>query len=340
MKTLITNIRNSLILALMVVPVVCHAKLVGKVHSVSGHAFMNHDGRTITLKKGMDVHDSAQIIVSDKALVSVGDFYDRYYHLSSGTSVILNERSLALQSGSVWSQAVKTNSSTTIATANLLAQSFNSEFVVTYSVNDKKSQITVISGDVNVASPKQPALRYALVAGQFSSAHPDVDEGYPRTPTRLGFESLNRTLSLFPGVKARDEGIAHIQKNKKQGRAIASVESKELGHSTGEIIYIKTNKNPTRAPASSGEAQKYYKNRTYVNKPLSKLGAQVRVIGASSLVTAPQRQVASVAKTQEPLQVREPSKTSEFLKSYQFQESHQHKHTPEVQRLIDDLKSF
>jgi hypothetical protein len=350
MKISITSIRNSLLLSLLIMPYLAQAKLVGKIHGVKGHAFMNYDGRTVTLKKDMDVYDSAQIIVSDDAQVTVGDFYDRYYHLAAGTSFVMHHRAGILQKGQLWSQTAHASRDVSIATANLLMQSFRGEFIVTYSVVDKCSQLTVISGEVNVASPKQPNLRYAISAGEFTIAHPDQDNGYPRAPTRLGYESLQTALAQFPGVTALDHGIAQVQKQS-GARSIASVEETPAAPArtqVGSITYIKT-VTPARNVAS---AQEYYLKKVKApRKPKAVMGAPVRVIGAdwkavtsapTMKLTAPmvKRDVASVKKGGVPAPgVLEPN-LSEFLKSYEFHQSKQHQHTPEVQRLIDDLKSY
>lgn len=343
MKTLILKIKSSIFFLVFFLSLSVEAKLVGKIHQVKGMAFMTYDGRTVTLKEGMDVHASAQIIVSDNAQVTVGDFFERRFHLAGGSSFILNQHEATLLSGHVWSQATAFSKNFVLSTANMHMQSFKSEFVATYSNDAKKTQLTVISGEVNASSPKKPELRYGIYAGYFTTAHEDHDQGYPRSPTQLGYASLTNTLKSFPGIQALDSGVADAQRKSDIGREIASVGEAEttkpvLKHI--KSIFVERN------VASLGSAQKYYLKKIKRASPTpSSHGAQVRVIGLqnSSVLKAaplrPQREVASVNQAPS-TEVRRDPNLSEFLKSYQFHQGQQHKHSPEVQRLIDDLKSY
>ncbi len=343
MKTSITKIKSSFFLLLLISSLGAHARLVGKIHKVKGMAFMTHDGRTITLKEGMDVHQSAQIIVSDQAQVTLGDFNERRFHLAGGSSFILNQHEATLLSGSIWSQATAFSKSFTLSTANMLMQSFKGEFVATYSTDSKKTQLTVISGEVNAASPKKPELRYGILAGHFTTAHEDYDQGYPRSPTQLGFSSLTNTLKIFPGVEALDTSVASAQKKADIGREIASIGESEAPKPS--VKHIKSSF-VERNIASVDTAQKYYLKKIQRQKaqPQSQ-GARVRVIGVAplkaqpSVKVVPARGMASVS-TKSLDSVKGEANLSEFLKSYQYHQGQQHKHTPEVQRLIDDLKSY
>lgn len=344
MKTSITKIKSSLFLLLLLSAVGAQARLVGKIQKVKGTAFMTHDGRTITLKDGMDVHQSAQIIVPDQAQVTVGDFNERRLHLVGGSSLIFNHHEATLLTGSVWSQATPFSKAFTLSTANMLMQSFKGEFVASYSSDTKKTQLTVISGEVNAASPKKPELRYGILAGHFTTAHEDYDEGYPRSPTQLGFASLAATLKMFPGVEALDTSVASAQKKADIGREIASIG--EAQATKPEVKLIKSNF-VERKIASVDTAQKYYLKKTQRTKASyhKGAGARVRVIGLGALSTrsavhsAPARKMASIVpKPSVPL--KNDANLSEFLKSYQYHQGQQHKHSPEVQRLIDDLKSY
>jgi len=343
MKTSITKIKSSLFLLLILFAMGAQARLVGKIHKVKGTAFMTYDGRTITLKDGMDVHQSSQIIVPDQAQVTVGDFNERRLHLAGGSSLIFNHHEATLLTGSVWSQATPFSKAFNLSTANMLMQSFKGEFVASYSSDTKKTQLTVISGEVNAASPKKPELRYGILAGHFTTAHEDYDEGYPRSPTQLGFASLESTLKMFPSVEALDTSVASAQKKADIGREIASIGESEAAKPA--VKHIKSNFIESKL-ATVDTAQKYYLKKTQRAKSVSKFeGAKVRVIGLGSLSArpvvhmAPARKMASIIPKPSS-SVQNEANISEFLKSYQYHQGQQHKHSPEVQRLIDDLKSY
>lgn len=343
MKTLILRTKSSFFFLALFLSLSVEAKLVGKIHQVKGMAFMTYDGRTVTLKEGMDVHHSAQIIVSDNAQVTVGDFFERRFHLAGGSSFILNQHEATLLTGNVWSQATPFSKNFVLSTANMLMQSFKGEFVATYSNDTKKTQLTVISGEVNVASPKKPELRYGIYAGHFTTAHEDYDQGYPRSPTQLGYASLTKTLKSFSGIKALDLGVADAQKKSDIGREIASVGESEAAKPA--IKHIKSSY-VERNIASVGSAQKYYLKKIKRSSPSSSAHvAQVRVIGLKNVSVAqdasskPKRDLASL-KSNSMTEIRQDANLSEFLKSYKYHQGQQHKHSPEVQRLIDDLKSY
>jgi hypothetical protein len=338
MKTSITNSKNSfLLLTLLLLPMVANAKLVGKVHSVKGESFAHIDGKTYRLVKDMDIADGAQLMVSDGAQVTIGDFYDRRFHLLGGSQFVMSDRSHVLQKGGLWSQAHASKASVSITTTNLLMNAYQAEYIVTYDPISKKGQLSVINGEVDVASPMQPAFRYALMAGQFTTAHPEVDEGYPRAPTKLGQDSLMKMIAQFPGIKSWDAGVAHVQTHKAD-RRVASVNESEP-NKAGEIIYLKTYQSADRTPASApDEAQKYFVKKS--KKPVKRgTIAKVRVLGYQEVMKLSSRNPASSRKTQS----KEPQtgvKHSEFLKSYELHHQKQPMHSKEVQRLIDDLKSY
>ncbi len=338
MKTSITSSKSKYLFLALLLPIMAEAKLVGKVHAIKGDAFLIREGKTTTLKKDMDIEEGSQVMVGDDASATVGDFYDRRYHLSAGSNLVMNDRAMTLLKGGLWSQSLSQKANVGVSTANMLMSSYQGEFIATYDAATKKSQLTVITGEVDVASPLEPAFRYAVTAGQFSHAIPSVDEGYPRAPTRLGYESLMKAVALFPGVKSMDAGVAQAQTS---GRAIASVDS--VAEKKGEIIFMKTVVGSSRAPASAeGEAQKYFLKTTKKSAPKIKsisTTAKVRVIGLQPVAAASSRKPASSHKMQ--TQERAESvNSSDFLKSYEQHQRHQPKHSQEVQRLIDDLKSY
>ncbi len=166
-------------------------------------------------------------------------------------------------------------------------------------------------------------------------AIPDVNDGYPRTPTKVGYESLMAAVHLFPGIKSQDAGVAQAQTQVAPAvRSIASVNEKK-----GEIIFMTTVIDAKREPASAGgEAQKYFVKKLKKKKANS-TPAIVRVIGFQAVKAASSRKPASSQKvqTQGPeIRVND----SEFLKSYEQLKSQQPRNPQEVQRLIDDLNSY
>lgn len=334
MKTSTTSLKSNLFfLALaLTLPLSAQAALVGKVHELKGEAFLLTNGKTKSITKDMDIESGAQIMVTDEAQLTIGDFYDRRIHLKSGSHLVMNAAGAILHKGSAWVQSYGSKGKWTLATANLQLSALKSEFLVSYHPADKLSQLTVIAGEVNAANPAEPTLQYLIVAGQMTQSHPDVDNGYPRSPVAVGQESLMAAVKQFSGIKSMDAGVAHAQSQ--AARSIASVEKK-----AGDIIFMKTVLETERKPASVGdEAQKYYLKKTV--KKAKKLGvAKVRIIGYQAVKAPTIRKPASSrpAQSQEPV---ERVNDMDFLKSYEQLKRTQPIHSKEVQRLIDDLKSY
>ena len=144
-------------------------------------------------------------------------------------------------------------------------------------------------------------------------------------------------------IKALDLGVADAQKKSDIGREIASVGESEAAKPA--IKHIKSSY-VERNIASVGSAQKYYLKKIKRSSLSSSAhGAQVRVIGLKNVSVAqdasskPKRDLASL-KSNPITEIRQDANLSEFLKSYQYHQGQQHKHSSEVQRLIDDLKSY
>jgi hypothetical protein len=338
MKTSTTNLKSKLLFIALLLPLAAHAKLVGKVHAVKGDVFLIKDGKTSTLKMDMDIEEGSQVMVGDEAEATLGDFYDRRYHLTEGSNLVMNDRATTLLKGAVWSQSLSQKSNVQLSTANMLMSSYQGEFIATFDAAEKKSQLTVISGEVDVASPMEPAFRYAVIAGQFSVANPKVDDGYPRAPTNLGYDSLMKSVSRFPGVKSLDAGVAKAQSQRAPASVAASSEVKK-----GEIIFMKSIQTSERKPASAeDEAQKYFLKTTQKPRKVMKREkneAKVRVIGLQVVAPVSSRKPASSHKAQP--KAHAPSvNDSDFLKSYQQHQAHQPKNPQELQRLMDDLNSL
>lgn len=336
MKTSIIRLSSSyLFLALL--PGFVHAvELVGKVQAISGEAFLVEGGVTRSLKANMDIHQGANILVGDDAKLTVGDFFDNRHHLSAGTNVTVEAQGLVLQKGAVWTQASTGRSTFTANTPNMVVMGRKGEWILTYDVARRRSQLTTITGEVDVASPQEPSFKYAVSAGMFTMSDPKVEEGYPRSPTKLGYESLMQTLAIFPGVKSQDAGIAQVQQ-KTPSRSVASVSSP----AKGELIFIQSIEQGGRMPASAeGAAHQYFAKKT-AKKVVKHIGteAPVRVLGYQVVTKNPSRLPASKARTQ-PKEPAPRSNEAEFMKSYELHQRNQPKHSQEVQRLVDDLKSF
>lgn len=361
MKTSILSSKSkSFVFLLALAPSLVHAALVGKVQSLKGEAFMVFQGKTSVLQVGSDVEDGSDILVSDEASLTVGDFFDRRHHLSGGTNLTMNDRAVVLKKGALWTQSVGARSTGQITTANMLIQAEQGEWVTTYDSASGRTQLTAISGEVRVASPQEPAFQYAVSAGMFTLADPKADEGYPRSPTKLGYDSLMKTLALFPGQKSRDAGLAKFQEEKaaKTDRKIASVE--ETPASAPGAVAPKAAKGEITFISTEGAALSYFEKKIAPHKKLTKRkvaqvktgwDAPVRIIGVTShspkvaakpaLAQKSERAPASTRPASAPKAAESlDDKSNDFFESYEQYQKAQPKNPSEMQRLIDDLQSY
>ena len=344
------------LLSLALMPGLVHAALVGKVHALKGEAFMMHQGKTSVLTLGADIQEGADVLVTDEATLTLGDFFDRRHHLGAGSTLTMNDRAVILKKGSLWTQSVGAKSTGSVSTANMLIQGEQGEWVTTYDQASRRTQLTAISGEVRVASPQEPSFQYAVAAGFFTLADPKTDEGYPRSPTKIGYESLMKTLALFPGQKSRDAGLAKVQETQaapQAERAIASVKEEAPVASQparGEITFIRSSRKPASVE-EVGLAQNYFvKKSVKAPKKMVRASGQnvalVRVFGATTsrqriASTAP-RSPASVpsATVATPAPQSQSVRGDQFLESFEQHSKQQPAKSPEVQRLIDDLTSY
>ncbi len=335
MKTSTTSSSSKLLaLVLALAPALAEAKLAAKVHALKGGAFTVMNGVTTALKADMDLEEGADVLVSDDAAVTIGDFYDRRHHLSAGSHATVADGQLILKKGAVWTQSRGAKRPGTITTGNLLVQGFLGEWIVTFDVASGRTQVTTISGEVDVASPEAPAFKYAVAAGYFTFAEPKSEGGYPRSPTKLGYDSLMQTLALFPGQRSMDAGIAKAQEEAGK-RAPASMEStptEAVGH--GKVLHIRT--------VESGDAQKYFLKslpRAHKRSGVSGQRVPIRIFGLQAVKAQTARKPAAVSPKLPKASVHR-GNNEDFLKSYEQHQREQPKNPQEVQRLIDDLQSF
>ncbi len=325
MKTFITKSKSSLILfALIVSPV--WAKPVAQVTEIQGSVFVvKPDGKTSTLKVNDHLEDKSEVMVEEGATITLNDYYDATYHLIGGTHLKFFDRSTQLKRGKTWIQCLNGRFPQALTTANGHANFWKGEFIATFDQATSRSQFLVVNGDVEVSNVLDREMKYSSPAGTFTMVDPEVEEGLPRAPTKVGLTSLNSALSEF---KKLPENI----KENVPGRGIASVNEAPR---KGEITFIRSN----RLPASvNGSAHKYFAKRV---KAPAAAHAPIRYIGTAWRPMAAPRSPASVA----PMNVT-PAKTipkaldPEFADSLKRKSFEQPKYPKELNSLIEDLKSY
>lgn len=330
MKTFISKSKSSLFL-LALVSLSAWSKPVAQVTEISGAVFVvKPDGKTGTLKVNDHLEDKSEVMVEEGSSLTLNDYYDATYHLTGGTHLKFFDRSAQLKRGKTWIQGMNGRFPLAVTTANGHAHFWKSEFIVTFDQATSRSQFLVVNGDVEVSNVLDRELKYTVPAGTFSLVDPEIENGLPRAPTKVGLASLNSALGEF-------KKLPHALKPESPSRGIASVE--ESSSKKGEIIFIKSN----RLPASvSGGAHSYFKKKA---KKASTTAAPIRYLGTSWKPLGPVKQAPRVPASVSPVVISSPKTTSldlntEFSDSLKKKEAEQPKFPKELDSLILELKSY
>lgn len=333
MKTSLTKLSSSFIFLSLSLAV--WAKPVAQVTEVSGTVFVVTDqGQTSVLKVNQHLEDKSEIMVEEDASITLNDYYDSTYHLVGGTHLKFFDKSVQLKKGKTWIQSLNARHPLALTTANGFVNYWKGEFVATFDQSSSRSQILVVSGDVEVSNVLNRNLKYEVSAGNFTVIDPEVEHGMPRSPTKVGLKSLHSALAEFKRLPSS----AQLQAT----RSIASVEEKPRAKK-GEIIFIKSSRTP--ASVDSKTASKYYKKL----KRESSSAVSVKIYGASwtsshhSKIQAAPRRPASVQNSAPsipksvPVSWKNDPAFSESLKKHQAE---QPKYSKELESLMRELNSF
>lgn len=338
MKTSLTKLSSSFFLLSFSLAV--WAKPVAQVVELKGSAFMvSADGKTTLLKLNQHLEDRSEVMVEEGASVTLNDYYDATYHLTGGSHLKLFNQSVQLKKGKSWVQSTNTKYPLALTTANGNVSFSKGEFITTFDQMTNRTQVLVVNGEAEVSNVLDQNMKYTVAAGMFTMVDPEVENGTPRAPTKVGLASLEKALGEFKGLP---EAIKATPVE--ATRTIASV-SEEAPVKKGEIIFITS----TRMPASvtPGSAANYYKKALKKKSPaVDAAPVPIKIYGTAwkktETVEAPRSPASiqvlapTVPKIITPTMKNDP----EFTESLKTHSTQQPKYSKELQSLIDELKSY
>lgn len=346
MKTSLTKLSSSFLLLSLSTAI--YAKPVAQVTELTGTVFVvTPEGKTSALKVNQHLEEKSEVMVEEGATITLNDYYDATYHLAGGSHLKFFNKSVQLKKGKTWIQSLNSRHPLALTTANGHVDFWKGEFITTFDQATSRSQVLVVNGEVEVSNILDKNMKYTVAAGTFSLIDPEVENGIPRTPTKVGLASLNKALSEFKLLPEK------IKAEAPEGRKIASVEEAPAAPAPaakkGEIIFISTN----RLPASvSGSAHKYYKKKLTTKKAMVVDAAPVPIRFYGTSYQKTERYVAPAQAPRQPASVQsvtpETTKKSgqttvldpEFGNSLKKHTAEQPKYSKELEKLIDDLKSY
>lgn len=352
MKTSRTKLKSSFLFTLTLLSASALAKPVAQVTHVNGQVFMiSPEGTTKTLKVNDHIEEKSEVLVGEDGNVTLNDYFDSTYHLVEGSHLKLFNKSVQLKSGKTWIQAMGSRHPLALTTANGHVNFWKGEFITTFEQSGSKTQVLVVNGDVEVSNVLEKNMKHVVSGGSFTTLDPEVDNGLPRYPTKVGLTSLNSALAEFKALPEK------LKSTESPSRAIASVESEETSAvKKGEILFMTNGKSVERIPASaSGQqsAHQYFKKKVARSKASKKTevsSAPIRIFGMKPWVApkaTPQAAPRVPASVKTKIPEAAPNKIgsdlnidAEFSNSLRLEKASQPNHPKELENLINDLKSF
>lgn len=344
MKTSLTKLSSSILFFSLSIQV--WAAPMAQVVAIKGTAFViSAEGKTQELKLNQHIDDKSEVMVEEGASVSLNDYYDSTYHLVGGSHMKFYNRSVQLKRGKSWIQSSGKTHKLGLTTANGKVIFGKSEFITFFDQANSKTQVLVVNGEVEVSNILNQDMKETVTAGTFTILDPEIENGVPRVPTKVGVNSLNAALAEFTKTPDKIETTA--------ARSIASVEDKQDSSSfkkagpqlpKGEIIYITKSRMP--ASVRPGLAHSYFKKVT--SKKAVTNEVPIKIYGQNSvqqkLESSPRKPASFQKQTKEekvPTKVaHEVEGDIEFNSSLKKQMEEQPKHPKPLQGLIEELQSY
>ncbi len=354
MKTFRTKLKSSLIgtsvlLSLILLSFPLLAKPVAQVIVVKGQVFVvTPEGKTKSLKVNDHVEEKSEVFVGEDGDVTLNDYYDATYHLIEGSHLKFFNKSVQLKKGKTWIKALGSRSPLTLTTANASVDFSKGEFITTFEQGSAKTQVLVVNGELEVSNVLDKNMKSVVMAGSFTIVDPEVENGVPRSPTRVGLASLNKSLMDF---KTLPETLKETKPA--ASREIASVpEPTVKGQVKGQIVFMSNGKltNAARVPASvAGSAHAYFKKKAVVKKSFTNQAAPIRFYGMQ--IATPKEQVAISPRVPASINSQlasalpnkvgpELNEDKDFADSFRNSQKSQPKHSKELENLIEELSSY
>ncbi len=316
---------------------------VAVVNSVTGRAFVSIDGRTQSLKQGDEIAAFSEIFTEVGAQITISDYYDHKYHLAGSGHLQLLNKSVELKEGYLWVQSFQDNYTFGIQTANALASFKRGEAIVSFDGFNGRSQILVKQGEWSYSNLFNQMLQQTVTEGKFSFIHMEQDNGTPRVPTPIGYQSFQQITALFQNIEGTSKEVK-VQRN---------IASQSFPESLEMRPQEKVAPVATVDPVMEKKLVELYQEKLAPKKPAkkwtpsygTKSEVAVRVFGQSPPQVKKKKVAPAPAKkTRAPASInpvpQSPSKADAFESKLMEEYKNQMRHSDETNKLINELKSF
>jgi hypothetical protein len=343
----VENIKTKFFTLFIVVSMPVFAEPVALVNSVNGKAFAVLSGKTVSLERGDIVQLNAEVMLEEGAQLTMTDYYDHEVHLSGGSHIKLGKKEFQLKRGSLWVQSYSRENPSMIKTANSIVGFIFGEAIVSFDSKTGKTQLFSMEGTFSFSNILKLDVQTRVDSGHFSFVDPKYNEGVPRAPTKIGYQSYHAVTADFSNIEkmsGKDFQMSAAKTPNKETLVNQMVKPMLNNNpkTPGVITFISSTrpkKTAKRGIASLSSGSKNYR------KTKKKSGVKVRIFGGSQ--SAPSRSQYKAPKSQGRNPASMPSASqsvngpsTEFRNAFQQEYQDQKKHTGAVNSLIDELKSY
>jgi hypothetical protein len=319
---------------------------VGRVSAIKGHAFVMVGGETKVIQAGDELPAGSDLISEEGSQVTFNDFADHRFHLSGSGHLNLKDKEFELKRGYIWVQSYNAYAPAQIKTANSLTTFSKSEFILSFDNNSGRTQILAVTGPFEFANLLEKNLVRTVETGNFSFIDKDYEQGMPRKGTLIGYQSYTKIVGLFDNVKPLDGSVVAVIKGQSPAKKVEVTPSQENLNREIASLSPEVKAAKEKILAQVGLKPKIKKNyKKLKSSPVvSEQKVEMKVYGLQSEILETMSPSFKVEEKRAPASVVEPVKANEtqaiFEQSLKQEEAKQPRHESEVNKLIDDLKSY
>ncbi len=245
-----------------------YATPVGVITRLQGRAFVIHNGQTSVLKVGMMVEDFSEILSEEGSVLTFNDYFDHRYHVAGSGQLRVMRRLIDLKRGYLWVQTLQKAQAGQVQTPNARADHNGAEFIISFNPATGKTQILTLEGVVQFVNLWEEDFASQVKEGTFSFIDKNYENGNPRMPTQIGFDSFKKITGLYPNVSPM-KGSSYLFPLEQKGpsRSLASVKTAPVVSGkvvSGKVVPGKSKKlvvqkqKKARRPATSNAEGKFH----------------------------------------------------------------------------------
>lgn len=273
---------------------------------IKGQIFAIKNKNIARLSQGDSLFVGQEIMTEDGGQVSFIDSHNRKFYLISG-HVFLGKDHILLKKGYLWFNSHNANRMLSIKTSNSKVSFFSGEGVISFDYLSGKTQLLGIRDELNFESNVKVFPKIKILPGQFTFVDAKYHKGEPRNPTNIGRNSYKKIVSLFHGIKEKDDSRGLFPGDSMKRRSRSSMSMPQV-KSTATTKKESLNLNAFYQNELSSMKRRIDKKRMakFSRKYTHKSGVVVNVFGISKMRSHSMKKMAM-----EPQKVR---RSASFMK--------------------------